>query len=381
MNADVVIVGGGITGVSTAYHLARAGVDVILLERHLLGSGSTSKAIGGIRASFNHPTNIEIGLYGREVFSTFEKDFEQPIGYTKGGYLYLIDETIPLRKMEASVALQDSYGVGSRLVDPNEAKRLSPMINEQHCVAALWSPDDGRAEPESVVAGYARAARRAGASLMTGITVTGIEVVGGEIRAVATNREAIRTGTVINCAGAWAPAIGAMVGLDLPIQPFRRQVVLTDEAAPSVTPNLETLTIDLASAFYFHQEGRRFTIGFSDPAESAGFKETFDPTDWLPRMMDLAARCAPGLLDLGIRSQYAGLYAVTPDHNQVVGEFEGVGRFLYAAGFSGHGFQMGPAMGRILTSLYLGETPFIDITSLSLDRFNQEAGHNEAFIV
>ncbi|MDH3191029.1 MAG: FAD-binding oxidoreductase, partial [Acidimicrobiia bacterium] len=362
-------------------HMARAGVDVVLVERGLLGSGSTSKAIGGIRASFNHPTNIEIGLYGRQVFSTFEEDFDQPVGYTKGGYLYLIDDTIPMEQMEASVALQNSYGVVSRLIDPAEAHRLSPMINQDHCVAALWSPDDGRAEPEAAVAGYARAARREGATLRTGVTVTGIEVQDGEIRSVETDHEIIETGTVINCAGAWAPQIGAMVGIDLPIEPYRRQVVITEDAAHTL-PSLETLTIDLASAFYFHQEGRRFTIGFSDPAEKPGFNIRFDPTDWLPRMVEHAGRCAPDLLDLGIRSSYAGLYAVTPDHNQIVGEHTRIGRFLYAAGFSGHGFQMGPAMGRILTSLYLGEAPFIDVSSLGVERFEGEGSQrHEAFIV
>lgn len=381
MKADVVVVGGGIIGVSTAYHLAADGVDVTLVEKGLLGSGSTSKAIGGIRGSFNHPTNIEIGLYGREVYSTFEQRFGQPIGYTAGGYLYLIDETVPMAQIEAAVTLQGSYGVNSRIIAPEEARRLSPMIDPTSYVAALWSPDDGKAEPESAVAGYARAARAAGATLLTNVEVRGIDGVGNEIRSVDTTAGPIETSVVVACPGAWARQIGQMVGLDLPVDPVRRQVVVTDEASTDI-PFLHRLTIDLSCAFYFHQEGRSFTIGYSDPNEEVGFKLNYDPTDWLPRMMDRAARCAPRLLELGIRSEYAGLYEVTPDHNQVVGEYDGINRFLYAAGFSGHGFQMGPAVGRILLDLYRGRQPFIDITDLSVERFQRPAAtEHEAFIV
>lgn len=374
------VVGGGIIGVAAAYHLASAGVHVVLVEKGMLGSGSTSKAIGGIRASFNHPTNIEIGLYGREVFSAFRQDFDQDIGYIAGGYLYLIDDTIPMAAMEAAVALQNEHGVNTRLIEPSAAHALSPMIDPTPYVAALWSPDDAKAEPESAVQGYARAARRAGATLRTDDPVQSIDVVDGEIIAVSTAGARIETSVVINCAGAWAPEIGAMVGVDLPIVPVRRQVVMTSEA-PDVA-ELYRLTIDLSCAFYFHQEGRTFSIGYSDPDESPGFKMEYDPTNWLPRMMERAARCAPALLELGIRSQYAGLYEVTPDHNQIVGESREVSRFLYAAGFSGHGFQMGPAMGRIITSLYLGEQPFIDISNLGIERFaTGPADDHEAFIV
>lgn len=367
-------------GLSTAYHLAKAGVDVVLVEKGMLGSGSTGKAVGGIRASFNHSANIQIGQYGREVFSTFEEEFDQPIGYRQGGYLYLLDDTVPLAEMEAAVALQNQYGVNSRLIDLTEAHALSPMIDPSAYLAALWSPDDGRAEPGSVIEGLARAARKAGATLRINESVTGIEVVDDEIRAVLTGTGRVETSTVINCAGVWAPEIGAMVGVELPIVPVRRQIVITAEA-PGI-PELHRLTIDLACAFYFHQEGRTFTIGYSDPAETPGFKFEYDPTEWLPRMMERAARCAPGLLDLGIRSQFAGLYEVTPDHNQVIGEYDGVSRFLYAAGFSGHGFQMGPAVGRILTELYRGEEPFIDVSELTVDRFSDRpTASREAFIV
>ncbi len=379
-HAEVVVIGGGIIGVSTAYHLARTGVDVVLLERGALASGSTSKALGGIRASFNHPANIEMGLYGRHIYGRFVEDFDQPINFVAGGYLYLIDDTVPMEDIEAAVALQSEHGVDTRIIEPALIPRISPVVNTEAFVGALWSPDDAKAEPEPATQGFARAARSAGARLHTNTEVLAIEVDHDRIRSVVTSNGLIATDCVINCGGAWAPAIAEMVGWDLPITPYRRQVITTVDM-PDVEPH-ETLTIDLATAFYFHQELRKFTVGYSDPLQQPGFNQAYDPSEWLPRMLERAKRAAPSLLDLGIQSGYAGLYAVTPDHNQVMGEYDAVNRFLYAAGFSGHGFQMGPAAGRILTELYLGETPFIDVSSLDAARFTDETtGRHETFIV
>ncbi len=378
--AEVVIVGGGISGVSTAYHLAVAGVDVVLIERGALASGSTGKALGGIRASFNHPANLQMGVYGREVYGRFAEEFDQPINFVPGGYLYLIDDTIPMEQIEAAVALQAGFGVNSRIIEPSEIHAISPLVNADAFVAALWSPDDAKAEPEPATQGYARAARTAGARLFTHVDLIGIETVDGSIHSVSTVAGSIATGCVINCAGAWAPAVAKMVGWDLPITPYRRQVVTTTDL-PDIEPH-ETLTIDLATSFYFHQERRKFTVGYSDPREEPGYNLTFDPTDWLPRMLEKAGRAAPGLLELGIQSGYAGLYAITPDHNHLIGEYAGVNRFLYAAGFSGHGFQMGPATGRILSELFLGQEPFIDIAPLDAARFEGEySSAQETFIV
>ena len=297
-----------------------------------------------------------------------------------GGYLYLIDETVPMDSIEAAVEFQHSHDVDTRLIDPSEIAAISPMVDPGAYVAALWSPDDAKAEPEPATQGFARAARVEGAELHTGTAVLGIDVVDDEIRAVTTSAGSVATGTVVNCAGAWAPGVAQMVGWDLPIEPVRRQVVTTEDL-PTVEPH-ETLTIDLATSFYFHQEKQKFTIGYSDPLETPGFKTEYDPTDWLPRMMERAERCAPGLLELGIQSAYAGLYAITPDHNQLIGEYTGAGRFFYAAGFSGHGFQMGPATGRIMSDLVQGRTPFIDVSSLAVERFETATGGaGEAFVV
>ncbi|WP_020670617.1 NAD(P)/FAD-dependent oxidoreductase [Amycolatopsis nigrescens] len=365
--AELVIVGGGIIGVSCAYHLAEAGVEVLLLERGTLGGGSTAKAAGGVRSSFTSRVNIEMGLYGLAAYAEFAERFGQEVDFRRDGYLYLITDPADLPAFERGVELQNSYGVRSRLVDPAEAKRCSPLIETDGLVAAVWSPDDGKATPDSAVQGYARAARRGGARLRTGVAVHGIDVEGGRITAVRTSAGPVRTGAVLCAAGAWSGEVGALAGVDLPVLPYRRQVVFTGPVAglPASVP----LTVEMPSAFYFHREGDGLAMSCPDPSATPGFETRYEPGGWLPLLAELAARRVPSVLDAGVRTGWAGLYEMTPDRNEIVGEAGSVSRFLYATGFSGHGFQMGPAVGAIMRDLYLGRQPEIEVSGLDVRRF------------
>src|SRR6266516_96439 len=354
-SAEVVIIGGGVIGTSCAFHLAEAGVsDVVLIERDSLGSGSTCKAVGGVRSSFTNRANIEIGLRSLEAYSRFAERPGQDIDLRRVGYLYLISQAEDVAAFESGVALQNSLGVQSRMIEPSEAKRLSPPIDTDGLLAAAWSPQDGTASPESVVLGYATGARRHGA-----------------VPAVRTDAGTIRTSTVICAAGAWSAQIGAMAGVDLPVTPYRRQVVFT-EPIPDLPDHLP-MTIDFPSTFYFHGEGRGLVLGFSDPDEQPGFNLNYETEDWLPRLFALVERRAPSILDAGLTTGWAGLYEITPDHNQLIGEDGEVSRFLYATGFSGHGFLMGPAVGEIIRDLYLGRSPFLDSSGFDVRRFSDPA--------
>jgi sarcosine oxidase subunit beta len=365
--ASVVVVGGGVVGLSTAYHLARAGVpDVVLVEKDELGSGSTSKAAGGVRAQFSDAVNIELGLRSLRTFETFTDTFDQEIDLHQVGYLFLLERPEHVAAFERNVALQNEIGVPSRMVDVAEAKALSPLISTDGLLAASYSPTDGHCTPESVVGGYARAARRAGARLVRGCAVTAIHADGGTVTEVVTERGSIATDTVVCAAGAWSRALGAMVGVDLPVTPVRRQI-LTTEPMPGLDPRTP-FTIDFASSFYFHGEGRGLLLGMSDPHETPGFKLAQSDA-WLPGLAACIQRRAPSLSDVGLGAGWAGLYEMTPDHNGLVGEAPGVSRFLYATGFSGHGFLMGPAVGEVMRDLYLGRTPVVDVGSLSAERF------------
>jgi sarcosine oxidase, subunit beta len=378
-SASAVVIGGGVVGLSAACSLTRAGVrDVVLLDRDTLGSGSTCKAAGGVRAQFSDPVNIALGARSLETFRDFPSLYGQEIDFHQVGYLFLLDSPQALGHFEASVALQNGLGIPTRVIGVDEARRLSPLIVPDGLVGAVFSPTDGHCTPESVVLGYASAARRAGATLLPHCAATGIDVRDGQIVAVRTEAGTIRTDTVICAAGAWSAQVGSWVGVDLPVTPLRRQILVT-EPVPGLDPRTP-FTIDFGTSFYFHTEGQGLLVGMSDPDETPGF--TLSRSDaWLPRLGQALERRAPALAEIGILSGWAGLYEMTPDHNALIGRADAVENFLYATGFSGHGFLMGPAVGEVVRDLYLGEQPFVDISTLSAARFTDAGVRPELTIV
>jgi sarcosine oxidase subunit beta len=363
----VVIIGGGVMGTSAAFHLAEAGVDVVLCERDQLGSGSTSRAAGGVRAQFSDALNIQIAQRSLEAFGAFAARPGWEIDLRRSGYLFVLSRAADVAAFEANVALQNAHGVPSRMLDAAEAKALCPLLAGGDILAASFSAEDGHATPEAVVQGYAVAARRLGADIRVNCEVTAIETAGDEIRSVVTRHGSIATNVVICTAGAWSGRCGAMVGVALPVAPLRRQVLFTEPMAD--LPPALPFTIDFATSFYFHREGPGLLMGMSHAGERPGFD--LEPTDdWVPDLLEVASRRAPRIADAGIKGGWAGLYEVTPDHNAIIGEAPNVNRFLYATGFSGHGFLQGPAVGEILRDLVLERRPFVDVGPLSVERFS-----------
>ncbi|HEX4282138.1 MAG TPA: FAD-binding oxidoreductase [Solirubrobacteraceae bacterium] len=378
-SASVVIVGGGVVGTSAAFHLAEAGVDAVLIERAQLGSGSTSKAAGGVRTQFSDAVNVEIAKRSLAAFRDFGRRPGWEIELKRVGYLFALTRQSDVEEFERSVALQNGYGLDSRMLTVDEMRTLCPLLEGDDLLAGAFSPGDGHATPEGVVQGYAFAARAHGAHIRVGCSVVAIETNGaGQITEVVTDCGSVRTDTVICAAGAWSRSCGAMVGVDLPVTPLRRQILFTDaiDGLPADLP----MTIDFESSFYFHREGPGLLMGMSDPDESPGFSvETTD--DWIPALMEVVRRRAPRIADAGIRGGWAGLYEMTPDHNAIIGEAAGVSRFLYATGFSGHGFLQGPAVGEILRDMVLRRPAFVDISPLSVERFGAAAFRPEYNIV
>ena len=369
-HADVVVIGGGAIGTSIAFHLAEAGVEVCLLERDALSSGSTSRAAGGVRAQFSDPLNVEIGLRGIEAFERFAERPGGEIDFRQVGYLFLLDRPEDVETFERSVAIQNALGAPSRLVTPGEAARLSPLAGLDGVLAGAFCPLDGHASPEAVAQGYAAGARRHGATVLTGVPATGVDMEGDAVRGVATGGATIRTDTVICAAGVWSPALARTAGIELPVEPVLREVVTT--APVDGLPESIPLTVDCTTGFYFHREGPGLLLGMADRDQPAGFDAPTDPA-WLERVTEVAVRRAPAFLDMGIAHGWKGYYEVTPDHNGLVGEAAGARRFLYATGFSGHGFMQAPAVGEIVRDLVVGRTPFVDIEPLSVERFARAA--------
>jgi sarcosine oxidase, subunit beta len=361
--ADVVVIGGGAIGASTAFHLRRLGVrEVALLERDTLASGSTSKSAGGIRAQFADELNIRIALRSLEEFERFAELTGADIAFRQHGYLFLIDSPEDAATFRAALALQASLGVPSRELSAAEARDVVPQLELEGVLMASFCQRDGYATPEAVVQGYAAAS---GAAVVQGCSATGIVLDDGRIAGVETSKGRIATDTVVCCAGVWSREVGALAGVDLPVSGERRSMWFTSEdgGLPQELP----LTIDFSTGFYVHREGPGLAFGGPD-AE-------------LELVAEAATRRLPVLADLPVGSSWWGWYDVSPDWNALVGEAAKPSRFYYATGFSGHGFQQAPAVGEHLAELVVGRSPTLDLSAFTAERFAHGSTRPETFIV
>jgi sarcosine oxidase, subunit beta len=376
---SVTIIGGGAMGVSTALHLARAGVDSILVvERDLLGSGSSAKPLGGVRGTFSDPGNILLAQRSLEAYERFGAEFGVDIGLRQVGYLFLCRTENELAAVESSTALQNRLGGSSQMVQPGRAAQLNPFIDPSVLLGASFSPRDGYAQPGQVVRGYAEAARGLGVIFSEQTEVTGMDTDQGRVTAVRTNYGLVRTDTVICAAGAWSQRIGEMAGISLPVVPVRRQIGFT---GPLLQP-MPTVpfTLDLASTLYFHNAGDGLLIGISDASQTPGFGREFSD-EWLPAFDKAAAVVAPSLVGVRLETGWAGLYENTPDHNALIGRAHAPSNFLYATGFSGHGFLQAPAVGELITDLFLERDSFMDPHPFRADRFRDAEALSEVHII
>lgn len=367
--ADVVVIGGGIMGVSTAFHLAEAGVkNVVLIERGQLGTGSSAKPLGGVRATFSDPANVALGKRSLDAYSRFAERFGIDIGLRRVGYLFLCRSGTEVTDCERSTIVQNDFGSNSRMISPDEAVHINPFLAKESLLAASYSPEDGFAEPTKAVQAYAGAAMVLGARILTGTEALDIETTNGSITAVVTNRGTIRTDAVVCATGAWSRKIGEMVGVDLPVTPVRRQIGMTRQQ-PVPYPEVP-FTLDLSTTMYFHNYYNGMLLGISN-AQDPGFGRDFSH-EWLPEFNAAARICAPGLAEPDLELGWAGLYENTPDHNALIGASTEVSGFYYATGFSGHGFLQGPAVGELVRDMYLGRQGFMDASTFSADRFSND---------
>ncbi|MBK8800286.1 MAG: FAD-binding oxidoreductase [Anaerolineales bacterium] len=367
--AQVVIIGGGVMGASTVYHLARRGcTDVVLLEKQeFFGMGATGRCAGGIRYQFSTEINIRLSLLSLPMLDRFEEELGQPISLRRDGYLFLLTNAHDVAVFRHNVALQRSLGVQTAWLDGDEVRRRVPVLAADDVLAGAFHDKDGLADPNSVVMGYVNAAKRLGVRALTGVTVTGVTTDKGRITGVVTDQGAIACEAVVNAAGPWSAPVSALAGVPLPVTPLRRQM-LTTTALPGLPPDFP-FVIDFAQNLYFHREGDGLLTGQSNPHETPGFDESVDAA-WELVHMEAASKRLPLLERAGRAAHWAGLYEVTPDAHPIISAAPAVAGYYVVAGFSGHGFMHGPGAGLLMSEIILdGRAHTLDITSLDYARF------------
>ena len=367
--ADVVIIGGGIIGLSIAYYLAlkKAG-KVVLFERGQLGEGSTSRCVGGIRTQFSTEINIRFSLESLKTFEQFKEEFGVDPEFKRIGYLFLATTEEETEIFHQNKKLQKKFDIPVEFLSPEEIGARWPYLRTDDVLGGTFCSRDGYAGPSEVLSGFACCARRLGVKIYEGTEVLGISLVRGKIHSVKTRDKEIFTTVVINAGGPYAASIGKMVGIEIPVKALRRQIFIT---APFHLIDFPIpLTIDFHRGWYFRQEGEGLLL--SGPLD---LEPSFNLSVDYDAMTDASERAiyrVPVLERARIARGWAGLYEMTPDHHATLGKVPGVDGFILANGFSGHGFQHSPAVGKVIAELIVdGGTTTADISSFSIERFER----------
>ena len=373
--ADVVIIGGGIVGSSIVYHLTASGCrNVLVLEREsATGKGSTGKSMGGVRAQFSTPVNIQMSLYSIPFYASFEERLGYPCDYRPQGYLFCATSDRHMAYLRTNFAKQVAMGLKNvRLVEGSEVRAMFPLLRGDDIIGGSFCSTDGFVDPYSAMNGLMTWATDHGATLRKNTVVTGIVRDQRGAAGVETSAGPISTRKVVNCAGAWAAGVAQLAGVDLPVEPLRRMLVPSEPF--DQFPHTAPMIIDMSNGFHFRPESRGFLLAWNDPEETPGFKTEFDPA-FVEKILVRAADRVPCFADLPVNPKraWAGLYEMTPDHHPILGEAPNLPGFFLANGFSGHGVMHAPATGKILSDLILtGKTDLIDADLLNLARFSED---------
>lgn len=370
--ADAVIIGGGVIGCAIQYHLAQLGIsNTVLMERDVLGSGSTGRSQAICRMHYSNRVTTELAWQSLQVFSDFDARVGGHSGFVKTGYLVVVNEA-DQGGLERNVAMHQELGVPASVVSRDDLSELAPMVRLYDDERAAWEPNSGYADPYQVTVSFAARSQDAGAVIASRNPAAGIETASGGVRAVTTEAgERIETNTVIVAAGPWSKRVLAGVGVDVPLMPVRHQVATVARSVERV-PHHPTVG-DISQSFSFRPDGANFTtMGFGDDEEQS------DPNEY-PQGIDLdagalarqkLARRVPGMSDAYYRGGWSGLFTTTPDWHPILDAVPGIDGLFCAVGFSGHGFKLSPAIGKAVAELVAeGKARDVDISPLRFSRF------------
>ncbi len=359
---DVVIIGGGITGLSTAYYLAKEGLrNIVVIEKSYLGSGSTGRCGTGIRQQFTTREHIILMRESVKLWKEWENNLPKSVHFRQGGYLWLLKES-EMDAYREYVRLQNILGVNSRIIGKDDVKLIVPDINTEGIAGASWCPSDGNAYPFDTIDALRIALKRFGILIRQFEEVKEIKVKNGIIQQVVTDKETFNTHFVVDAAGFGARKVARMVGVDLPLKLYRHQIAVSEPVKVFLEPMV------VKGELYFTQTYRGRIIGGTDLNEQP--TESLSSTDeFLPQFANEILSVLPTISSLNVMRQWAGFYVVTPDHHPILGGTDLPG-FLLGVGFSGHGFMLGPVVGKLLATYIMHGTMYLpEANNLDLRRF------------
>jgi len=368
--ADFIIIGGGVMGASTAYHLAARGYSkIVLLEKEdFFGLGATGRCAGGVRYQFSTEINVRLSIESLPMLERFEAETGQAVDYRKCGYLFVLTTPEDVAAFQRNVTMQNRLGVQTEWLDGDEVRRRLPLMRLADVLAGTYNPQDGIVDPNGVVMGYIGSAQRLGAQAIPSCPVTGIAVEHGRVVGVSTPQGDIKAPVIVDATGPWSGVTCALAGVQVPVMPVRRQW-LTTSPLPDIPPDFP-FVLDFAQSLYFHREGPGLLTGMSNNNEPPGFDQNIDQ-DWELVHMEAAIARLPLLEKAGLASNLAGLYEVTPDAHPIFGKTPVEGLYLIS-GFSGHGFMHGPIGGKLMAEIILdGYAHTVDVSMLDLARFSE----------
>ncbi|MDP4503445.1 NAD(P)/FAD-dependent oxidoreductase [Nonomuraea turcica] len=353
----VAVIGGGVIGLSIAFHLAEAGVETMLLERGALGSGASRATADVVRSYFaGNAVSSALAVRSLDAYRAFPARPGTELPLRQVGYLVLFSEPEQVTAFEADLPAQLDAGVDVGLISVEEAREHNPLIGDLPLLAAAYSPQAYVSDTTAIVTAYAEAAELAGATLRTGCPVTGLDALGGR---VFTAHDEITADAIVCAAGAWSASLVRCAGVDLPlVEPTEQELLVTDLLPPG-TPDIP-VTLHAASGLLVRVRGDRLLIGMGYPGP--------DRAAWRRGVAAQLAVTYPSLAGLALHTAVTGLRDASPDKTAFIGHQPGPPAFLYATGFSGHGLCNAPAAGELVRDLYLGKDPGIDIAALSVGR-------------
>jgi len=374
--ADVVVIGAGINGCTSAYQLVEDGVKkVLLIDKGFVASGPTGLSSGIIRQHYTVKTLAEMARDSLAIFKNFEEEIGGDAGFVQTGVVFFCGEKNRL-PFEKSVAMHQTLGIRERIVSPEELKELEPSLQGDDIGCGAYEPDGGYADPALTANSYSLAAKEAGLEVMTETEVIGLKVQGDRICGVETDKGLISTEVVVNVAGPWGSKIAAMVGIEIPIKASRHPVVNMLRPPQWRTPT--PVWIDMVNGWYFKPEGLdALMVGSIQPEtaeQEVDVEHSSEVTDYeeAAEFSRWALERFPVMSEGQVKGGWAGLYDVTPDWQPVIDQFPEVGGFYCAVGFSGHGFKLGPAVGNIVSELVLqGKCTSYDTAVFEFDRFRK----------